>query len=137
MTSTDRIEKHIVLRAPRSRVWRALTDAGEFGQWFRVKLEGAFAEGATVRCWDPMARLPRQEPWTLTTRHETPLEAVTGADAAMIVTEWPELRQVAWEQARAAMTGPVLLDGRNVLNPQAMASAGFTYLSVGRSTTRP
>ena len=49
MTSTDRIEKHIVLRAPRSRVWRALTDADEFGQWFRVKLEGPFVEGATVR----------------------------------------------------------------------------------------
>src|SRR5881628_1983211 len=49
MTSTDRIEKRILLRARRSRVWRALTDAREFGAWFRVKLEGAFAEGATVR----------------------------------------------------------------------------------------
>ena len=49
MTSTDRIEKTIQLRAPVSRVWRALTDAGEFGEWFRVKLEGAFAVGATVR----------------------------------------------------------------------------------------
>lgn len=47
--STDRIEKRIVLRAPRSRVWRALTDAKEFGAWFGVELEGAFAEGATVR----------------------------------------------------------------------------------------
>lgn len=47
--STDRIEKSIVLRAPRSRVWRALTDAEEFGAWFGVKLEGQFAEGATVR----------------------------------------------------------------------------------------
>jgi UDPglucose 6-dehydrogenase len=62
---------------------------------------------------------------------------VDGADAAMIVTEWPELRDVPWEQARAAMAGPVLLDGRNLLDPQAMAGAGFTYLSVGRSTTRP
>ena len=49
MSSTDRIEKKILLRAPRSRVWRALTDAREFGAWFRVDLEGAFAEGATVR----------------------------------------------------------------------------------------
>ncbi|WP_034270497.1 UDP-glucose dehydrogenase family protein [Actinospica robiniae] len=95
------------------------------------------AEGATVRCWDPMARLPRQEPWMLTTRHDTPLDAVTGAEAAMIVTEWPELREVPWEKARATMTGSVLLDGRNVLDPEAMAAAGFTYLSVGRATTRP
>ena len=49
MTKTDRIEKKIQLNAPRSRVWRALTNAGEFGTWFRVKLDGAFAVGATVR----------------------------------------------------------------------------------------
>jgi uncharacterized protein YndB with AHSA1/START domain len=47
--STDRIEKRVVLRAARSRVWRALTNAQEFGTWFRVKLEGAFAEGQPVR----------------------------------------------------------------------------------------
>jgi len=46
---TDRIEKQVVLRAPRSRVWRALTDAGEFGTWFGVKLHSPFSEGATVR----------------------------------------------------------------------------------------
>lgn len=46
---TDRIEKRVVLRAPRARVWKALTDAEEFGKWFRVQLEGAFREGATVR----------------------------------------------------------------------------------------
>ena len=49
-TGTDRIEKHIVLRAPRARVWRALADAGEFGSWFGVDFTGAsFTPGATVR----------------------------------------------------------------------------------------
>ena len=47
--STDRIEKKIVLRAPRSRVWRAIADAEEFGTWFGAKLEGPFAAGARVR----------------------------------------------------------------------------------------
>lgn len=48
--NTDRIEKSIVLRAPRSRVWRALTDAEEFGAWFGVKLEGKqFVRGARVQ----------------------------------------------------------------------------------------
>jgi uncharacterized protein YndB with AHSA1/START domain len=47
--STDRIEKNIVLRAPRSRVWRAIAGAEEFGAWFGVKLEGAFAPGARVK----------------------------------------------------------------------------------------
>jgi uncharacterized protein YndB with AHSA1/START domain len=47
--STDRIEKEIVLRAPRARVWKALTDAREFGSWFGADLKGAaFAPGATV-----------------------------------------------------------------------------------------
>lgn len=44
-SGTDRIEKQILLRAPRARVWRALTDAGEFGEWFRVKLDGPFVPG--------------------------------------------------------------------------------------------
>jgi uncharacterized protein YndB with AHSA1/START domain len=44
-TSSDRIEKQILLQAPRSRVWRALTDAKEFGTWFRVALDGPFVPG--------------------------------------------------------------------------------------------
>jgi uncharacterized protein YndB with AHSA1/START domain len=48
-TGTDRIEKKIVLRAPRSRVWRALTDPREFGAWFGVEVVGSFAPGARPR----------------------------------------------------------------------------------------
>jgi uncharacterized protein YndB with AHSA1/START domain len=47
-STTDRIEKKILLRAPKSRVWRALTNSDEFGTWFRVKLESGFAVGKTV-----------------------------------------------------------------------------------------
>ena len=49
MTDTNRIEKKLVLKAPQSRVWRAIASAEEFGEWFRVKLEGAFKEGRTIR----------------------------------------------------------------------------------------
>jgi len=49
VVSTDRIEKHVTLRAPRSRVWRALADSDQFGQWFKVRLAGPFVEGARVR----------------------------------------------------------------------------------------
>src|SRR5215510_11261148 len=49
ITVVDRIEKQLVLRAARSRVWRALSDAEEFGKWFGVKLQGTFTEGATLR----------------------------------------------------------------------------------------
>jgi uncharacterized protein YndB with AHSA1/START domain len=48
-TSTDRIEQRVVLRAPRTRVWRAIANAEEFGTWFRVKLEGAFTEGKPIQ----------------------------------------------------------------------------------------
>jgi uncharacterized protein YndB with AHSA1/START domain len=48
-SKTDRIEKRVELRAPRSRVWRAIATAKEFGEWFRMKLEGEFAEGRTIR----------------------------------------------------------------------------------------
>src|SRR5262249_4459823 len=48
-SSSDRIEKKILLRAPRARVWRALTDATEFGAWFRVGLEGPFEVGKHAR----------------------------------------------------------------------------------------
>ena len=48
-TSTDRIEKQILLLAPQTRVWRALTDAEEFGAWFRVKLEGPFVLGGLTK----------------------------------------------------------------------------------------
>ncbi|MBY0274246.1 SRPBCC family protein [Candidatus Binatia bacterium] len=49
MADTDRIERSIVLRAPRARVWRAISDPREFGTWFGVALEGDFVSGATVR----------------------------------------------------------------------------------------
>ena len=47
--NTDRIEKSVMLRAPRSRVWRALSDAASFSEWFGVKLQGVIAPGAHLR----------------------------------------------------------------------------------------
>lgn len=47
--SSDRIEKQVLLHAPRARVWRALTDAAEFGSWFGATLEGKFADGKSIK----------------------------------------------------------------------------------------
>lgn len=49
MSSTDRIEKRVTLKAPRARVWKALADSAEFGKWFGVKLDGPFVPGGTAR----------------------------------------------------------------------------------------
>ena len=48
-SETDRIEKQIVMKAPRARVWRALADSGEFGRWFGCAFEGPFVAGKTVK----------------------------------------------------------------------------------------
>jgi uncharacterized protein YndB with AHSA1/START domain len=49
ISTTDRIEKQVILRAPQERVWRAISDAGEFGSWFGMEFEGAFAPGREIR----------------------------------------------------------------------------------------
>ncbi|TYB65301.1 UDP-glucose/GDP-mannose dehydrogenase family protein [Nonomuraea sp. PA05] len=90
------------------------------------------AEGAEVSCWDPMARPGEVEPWISTTRHATPEEAMAGADAVIVVTEWPQLKEVDWAKAAEAMRRPVLFDGRNLLDPAGMRALGYTYMSVGR-----
>jgi uncharacterized protein YndB with AHSA1/START domain len=53
-TTQDRIERKIALRAPRARVWKALTDAGQFGAWFGITLDGPFQVGKTVRGKHPV-----------------------------------------------------------------------------------
>ncbi|MFJ6630873.1 UDP-glucose dehydrogenase family protein [Streptomyces sp. NPDC091376] len=97
------------------------------------------AEGAAVSCWDPMAPYAdgRQEPWSSTTRVPDPLGAMTDADAAILVTEWPELTDVDWPAAARRMRNPLLLDGRNLLDPSVLLAAGFTHMGVGRATRYP
>ena len=62
------------------------------------------------------------------------LEAVRGADAAVIVTEWPELRELPTTEVREAMARPLIVDGRNLLDPAVVAAAGFEYEAIGRPT---
>ncbi len=95
----------------------------------RVIAYRLLAEGAEVRAWDPVARpedLPAVE------QCDTVLEAVRDADAAVIVTEWPELRSLASPEVRDAMARPLIIDGRNLLDPVAAREAGFVYEGIGR-----
>jgi len=91
------------------------------------------AEGATVVGYDPVAMQNAAE--LLGDEVElagSMLEAVTGADAAVIVTEWGEFRQVCTPAVRGAMRTPLVVDGRNLLDPAQARAAGFAYESVGR-----
>jgi UDPglucose 6-dehydrogenase len=91
------------------------------------------AEGAVVRTWDPVA--DATDHLQGATQCTTILEAVTGADAAVIVTEWNELRDLASAEVRDAMSRPLIIDGRNLLDPADARNAGFAYEGIGRPSS--
>ncbi len=91
------------------------------------------AEGADVRTWDPVA--DARDRLVGATRCETIAEAVAGADAAVVVTEWDALRTLASPETRAAMRRPLIIDGRNLLDPAEVRAAGFAYEGIGRSSS--
>jgi UDPglucose 6-dehydrogenase len=91
------------------------------------------AEGAHVRTWDPVADARDRLPAAM--QCESVLEAVRDADAAVIVTEWPELRALVAPEVRDAMARPLIIDGRNLLDPDEARAAGFAYEGVGRPSS--
>ncbi len=91
------------------------------------------AEGAEVRAWDPVA--DASDILQGVTFCDSPLETVRGADAAVIVTEWPQLLELATVETREAMRRAIIVDGRNLLDPDEVRAAGFAYEGIGRPTT--
>jgi UDPglucose 6-dehydrogenase len=91
------------------------------------------AEGAQVVAWDPV--VDAREILHGVEFADTAAAALAGADAVVIVTEWPELRDLPWGQLRETMRTPLLVDGRNLLDPGAMREAGYAYEAVGRATS--
>jgi UDPglucose 6-dehydrogenase len=89
------------------------------------------AEGAHVSAWDPVAdgRMHLDGVEIV----DSALAALDGADAAVVVTEWPELRELDWAAAGSRMRGAVVVDGRNLLDADEMRSLGFAYEGVGRA----
>jgi UDPglucose 6-dehydrogenase len=88
------------------------------------------SEGADVTAWDPVANGEAHLHGVEIAK--TALDALTGADAAVVVTEWPELRELDWAAAAKSMRRTVIVDGRNLLDPDQMRSLGFTYEGIGR-----
>ena len=88
------------------------------------------AEGADVRAWDPVA--DAREILKGVRICESMIDAVRGADAAVIVTEWDQLRSVLAPEFRDAMRNALIVDGRNLLDPGRARAAGFAYEAVGR-----
>jgi UDPglucose 6-dehydrogenase len=90
------------------------------------------AAGATVVAFDPVAEEEARKLITGIEFATDALAAVQGADAVVLVTEWDEFRTLDYRQVAEAMTGTLLIDGRNALDPDGIRDAGLTYEGIGR-----
>jgi len=89
-------------------------------------------EGATVRAYDPVAIDNARTLLKKTVFAEDAYAATEGADALVVATEWNEFKQIDWARVVAVMKRPVLIDGRNLYEPDKMRAVGFDYRGVGR-----
>jgi UDPglucose 6-dehydrogenase len=95
------------------------------------------AEGTSIRAYDPEAlteacqMIPELQPCRDT------YHAAEGADALVIMTEWNVFRNLDFEKLKSVMRVPMLLDLRNVYDPERVAAAGFKHISVGRMAQSP
>jgi UDPglucose 6-dehydrogenase len=90
------------------------------------------AEGAEVRAYDPVAEEQARELMPGVRFAPSALEALEGADACVLVTEWPEFAGLDWDEVASRMAGTLVVDGRNALDPDAVRAAGLAYEGIGR-----
>jgi UDPglucose 6-dehydrogenase len=96
-------------------------------------IERLLALGASVRAYDPEAEpIARRLFGDRIALCEKSYDALVGADALAIVTEWNEFREPDFERMRGLLRTPVIFDGRNIYSPEQMKALGFTYFSIGR-----
>jgi UDPglucose 6-dehydrogenase len=96
-------------------------------------INGLLKRGAQVRAFDPEARDVARRIFGQRihyARHA--YDALTGADALLVVTEWNEFREPDFKRMMKLMKQPVIFDGRNIYNPVQVRELGFTYASIGR-----
>ena len=90
------------------------------------------AEGADVRAYDPVAEDQARELMPGVRFASSALDALEGADACVLVTEWPEFRDLEWSAVAERMRGTLVVDGRNALDAEAIKAAGLVYEGIGR-----
>jgi UDPglucose 6-dehydrogenase len=91
------------------------------------------AEGAHVKAFDPIAEEEARKLMPQLDYADNAMDTVEGADALILVTEWPEFLELDWGMVAQTMNGNLLIDGRNALDPQAVRAAGLIYEGIGRS----
>src|SRR5262249_54511863 len=101
-------------------------------------VETLLQEGCRISAYDPAAAERAREVFGAKIEYaDSPYSAARGADALLILTEWEEFAVLDLARIQAQMKYPIVIDGRNLYDPEAMASAGFTYYSVGRAAVTP
>jgi UDPglucose 6-dehydrogenase len=91
-------------------------------------------EGATVVAYDPVAAGRAGELLESVEMAGSAEAAIEGADAVVLVTEWPEFAELDWAAAATKMAQAVIVDGRNFLDPGKLRAAGFDYEGIGRNS---
>jgi UDPglucose 6-dehydrogenase len=94
-----------------------------------ARLQG---DGAKVRAYDPIAEDEARKLMSGIEFAPSALDAVRGADACILVTEWPEFAELDWSEVAEVMDGRLVIDGRNFLDPETVRAAGFIYEGIGR-----
>ncbi|HEX7181002.1 MAG TPA: UDP-glucose/GDP-mannose dehydrogenase family protein [Thermoanaerobaculia bacterium] len=100
-------------------------------------VQGLIDGGAAVRAFDPEAMSACRPLFPTATFCENAYEAAEGADALVILTEWNQFRKLELERLRRTLRQPLIVDLRNLYEPEKMAAAGFDYVSIGRPEGRP
>ncbi len=102
-----------------------------------VVIEGLLARGAEIAVHDPVALNAAKRVFgDRVSYHRVNYDALPGADALLIVTEWNEFRRPDFDRMKQLMRRPCIFDGRNIYEPDIMREHGFTYVPIGRTTVR-
>jgi UDPglucose 6-dehydrogenase len=101
-------------------------------------VQALLQEGSKISAFDPAAMERAQEVMSSDLRFaNSAYEAAAGADALLILTEWEEFANLDLERLHRELKYPIVIDGRNLYDPEVMAAKGFTYYSVGRAASHP
>src|SRR5438874_11044638 len=144
-------QRHRFIRKVRSALWTLRgKKLGVLGLAFKggtddirespaiLLIQSLLQEGCQISAYDPAARQRAQEALNSSvTMTEDAYEVAHDADALLILTEWEEFAVLDLKRLRAELKYPIIIDGRNLYDPDVMAAHGFTYYSVGRPASSP
>jgi UDPglucose 6-dehydrogenase len=127
-----------VLRGKRLALWglafKPDTDDVRFAPALAIARR-LLAEGAILQAYDPQAMEKAQEQVPEITYCGSPYQAAQGADAILVLTEWPEFRDVNWSNLARSVGHPLVIDGRNLYASEVLAQQGFHHVAIGRESS--